>query len=71
MFLIAHGALGPYDELVYLGVAVIFIVMMGVSWFQTRMTDYDDDQHTEEIPTDIHLDEQVAAGSGEERFTLE
>jgi hypothetical protein len=44
MYYLAHGALGPYDELIFLGVASIFIVMMGISWFQTRMSDYDDDQ---------------------------
>lgn len=43
MFIPAHGALGQYDELIYLGIAIIFFVLMGVSWFQTRMTNYDDD----------------------------
>jgi hypothetical protein len=36
--LLAHGALGPYDELIFLGVAVIFVVMMGVSWVRSRNT---------------------------------
>jgi hypothetical protein len=70
MYLIAHGALGPYDELVYLGVVVVFVVMMGISWFQTRMADDTyDDPSTEEIPTDVFLDEDN--NSGNERFTLE
>ena len=34
--LLAHGALGPYDELIFLGVAVIFLVMMGISWVKSR-----------------------------------
>lgn len=34
--LLAHGALGPYDEIIFLGVAVIFVVMMGVSWVRSR-----------------------------------
>jgi hypothetical protein len=34
--LLAHGALGPYDEIIFLGVAVIFVVMMGISWFRSR-----------------------------------
>ena len=34
--LLAHGVLGIYDELVFLGVAVIFVVMMAVSWVRSR-----------------------------------
>lgn len=45
MNLLAHGALGPYDELIYIGIAAVFGVMMLVSWFQTRMAEYDDDKH--------------------------
>jgi hypothetical protein len=36
--ILAHGALGPYDELIFGGVAVIFIVMMGISWVKSRNT---------------------------------
>jgi hypothetical protein len=35
---LAHGALGNFDELIFLGVAVIFFVMMGVSWVKSRNT---------------------------------
>jgi Na+-transporting methylmalonyl-CoA/oxaloacetate decarboxylase gamma subunit len=34
---LAHGVLGQWDEIVFLGVAVIFIVMMGISWVVSRM----------------------------------
>ena len=34
--LLAHGALGVYDELLFLGVAVIFVVMMAISWVRSR-----------------------------------
>jgi len=34
--LLAHGALGSYDELLFIGVAVIFLVMMGISWVRSR-----------------------------------
>ena len=65
---LAHGALGPYDELIYLGIAVIFIVMMGVSWFQTRMTEYDDDQR----PTsDPHTPDPISEERSADRFTLD
>jgi hypothetical protein len=33
---LAHGSLGPFDEILYLGVAAIFIVMMGISWMRSR-----------------------------------
>lgn len=34
--ILAHGALGPFDELIFLGVGVIFLVMMGISWLKSR-----------------------------------
>jgi hypothetical protein len=64
---LAHGALGPYDELIYLGVAVIFLIMMGVSWFQTRMTEYDDDQRSQGSAGEVATDSEKS----DERFTLD
>lgn len=67
MWILAHGALGWYDELVFLGVAVIFLAMMGVSWFRTRMTEYDDDRRPDNpLPQTFEEQEQSA-----ERFTLD
>lgn len=34
--ILAHGSLGPWDELIFLGIAVIFLVMMGISWIKSR-----------------------------------
>ena len=34
--ILAHGALGPWDELIFLGVAAIFLTMMGISWVRSR-----------------------------------
>ena len=34
--ILAHGALGGWDELVFLGVAAIFLTMMGISWVKSR-----------------------------------
>jgi hypothetical protein len=34
--ILAHGALGGWDELVFLGVAAIFLTMMGISWVKNR-----------------------------------
>ncbi|MBI1259298.1 MAG: hypothetical protein GC204_17675 [Chloroflexi bacterium] len=36
--ILAHGALGPYDELIMAGAATIFLVMMGISWVRSRNT---------------------------------
>ena len=68
MYFLAHGALGPYDELIYLGVASIFIVMMGISWFQTRMSEYDDDQRRDDIPVETTPDHDDPSP---DRFTLD
>ena len=34
--LLAHGTLGAFDELIFLGVGVVFLVMMGISWLKSR-----------------------------------
>lgn len=35
-YVLAHGALGPFDEIIFLGVAAIFLVMIGISWLKSR-----------------------------------
>ena len=34
--ILAHGALGPYDELIMGGAAAVFLIMMGISWVKSR-----------------------------------
>jgi hypothetical protein len=34
--ILAHGTLGVFDELIFVGVAAIFLIMMGLSWFVSR-----------------------------------
>jgi hypothetical protein len=41
--ILAHGALGPYDELIFAVVGVAFLVMMGISWVRSRNEPLDDD----------------------------
>ena len=36
--ILAHGALGPFDELIMLGAVVVFLIMMGISWVRSRNT---------------------------------
>jgi hypothetical protein len=62
----AHGALGWADELIFLGVIVVFLGMMGWSWFRSRGMDYDS--------TDLMPDatrETDNTGTDEERFQLD
>ena len=44
LFIIAHGALGAADEIIFLGIAVIFIGMMGVTWVRSQNIDLEDDE---------------------------
>jgi hypothetical protein len=34
--IVAHGSLGAFDEIIFLGVGLIFLGMMGLSWFRSR-----------------------------------
>lgn len=38
VFVLAHGALGDWDELVFLTIAGIFLVMMGIAWVRSRVS---------------------------------
>lgn len=62
--LLAHGALGPWDELIFLSVFVIFIIIMGISWVRSRALgddDLDEETVTRETPD---------AEDGDDRFAL-
>ena len=41
---LAHGALGNFDELIFIGVSVIFVAMMGISWIRSRNMEFEDDE---------------------------
>lgn len=62
--LLAHGALGPWDELIFLSVFVIFVIIMGISWVRSRALG--DDDLDEEAATPETQD----AGDGDDRFAL-
>ena len=36
VIILAHGALGPFDEIIFVSIAIIFIVMMGISWVRSQ-----------------------------------
>ncbi len=55
--LLAHGALGAFDELIFVGVAVIFLVMMGISWIRSRSTPVQPPEATPATPTESAADD--------------
>jgi hypothetical protein len=32
---LAHGAAGPYDELIFIAIVVGFLIMMGIAWVRS------------------------------------
>lgn len=36
--ILAHGALGIWDEVIFISIAAIFLVVMGISWVKNRVT---------------------------------
>jgi hypothetical protein len=59
----AHGALGYWDEVIFVGVAVVFLLMMGISWLKSRdsASEYDPKQ-----PID-----QTTSTDGTDHFRLQ
>ncbi len=35
-FVLAHGALGIWDEVIFIGVGVLFLIFMVISWVRSR-----------------------------------
>lgn len=52
--LLAHGALGPYDEIVFISIALVFIAMMTVSWFRSQQLEDDDLEMNDSVPSNDH-----------------
>ena len=49
--ILAHGALGSWDEVIYISIAAIFVGFMIISWFRSRNQVADDeDQQVVETP---------------------
>lgn len=57
MFL-AHGVLGQFDEIIFLGVAAIFLVIMAISWVVSRMNppEFDEEDEFPETQDRFKLD---------------
>lgn len=45
--ILAHGALGVWDELIFLGITVVFALIMVMSWLRSRnLVDEDEEEET-------------------------
>ena len=64
VFILAHGALGEWDELVFLSIAAIFLIMMGIAWVRSRVST----PEALEEPTDTITPSTI---NNEERFPLD
>lgn len=63
LVLLAHAGLGAWDEVIFLGVAALFLIMMGISWFRSRSAPLEEpDNH--ELPT-------VTPEQADDRFRLD
>lgn len=60
----AHGSLGNFDELIFLGVAVIFLVMMGISWLKSQ-------QQVDQEPQEAPAQETSPQTDAPDRFKLD
>lgn len=57
---LAHGALGPFDEIIFLSIAIVFLAMMGISWVRSQQLPEEETEAPDET-----------SGSEAERFELE
>ena len=65
--ILAHGALGAFDEIVFIGVVVVFLAMMALSWFRSQ-------QLTDEMPdqdSKLSQDTVQSSPNNTDRFELE
>lgn len=67
---LAHGALGWWDEIIFAGVAIIFLVMMGVSWVRSRTEPPDLDAARADDPAP-DADSPGPDGDPSDRFQLD
>ncbi len=65
VFILAHGSLGEWDELIFLSIAAIFLIMMGIAWVRSRVST---PPALEDQPTDTTTTSTI---NNEERFPLD
>lgn len=65
LVILAHGGLGVWDEVIFLSVAAIFLIVMGISWLRSRSAPLDEpDKQTHETST-------VVSDHHDDRFRLD
>ncbi len=64
VFILAHGSLGEWDELIFLSIAAIFLIMMGIAWVRSRVT-------TPEALEELTDTSTPAVPNNDERFPLD
>ena len=58
VFILAHGSLGEWDELVFLTIAAIFLIMMGIAWVRSRVSTPEALDEPSESPSPPNTDER-------------
>jgi hypothetical protein len=48
--ILAHGALGWFDDLIFLGIVILFLAMMFIAWFRSRGDDFESSDLMPEQP---------------------
>lgn len=71
--ILAHGALGWWDELIFLGVTVIFVGIVGLSWIRSRSVqpDFADEPQATQRQSPAQADETPAGSEPPDRFRLD
>ena len=64
VFILAHGSLGEWDELIFLSIAAIFLIMMGIAWVRSRVS-------TPEVLEETTDTTTPSVTNNEERFPLD
>jgi hypothetical protein len=67
--ILAHGALGPFDEIIFIGAAVLFVALMGIAWWRAR-NDVVIDELAEDSPADAPP-AQAPSPDSPDRFRLD
>ena len=65
---LAHGALGVFDELIFVMVAVVFVGLIAFSWYRSR---HSDEEPVEQVaPSDPTPPPEAPASEAPDHFPL-
>ncbi|MCC6614297.1 MAG: hypothetical protein IT320_12520 [Anaerolineae bacterium] len=67
-FVIAHGALGSFDELIFVGVGIVFVAIMIFSWWRSRNAS---SETLDELNAKIAPHDPATPPDAADRFRLE